>query len=141
MAMTKAEAARVETLELGIRLAKAMRWPEYNSPAPMTKAEIEAAKPSQAYGAVARGWFANSYGEGHVTYGCSSGTLHNIDGDKTNSQTMGSMYSCEIDAWRSIRLDLTEQYAKRLARVDEKIAALSQSPSLSASPSKENDHG
>lgn len=121
--MTKTEKAYVETLELGIKMAKALRWPEYNHPAPMTRAEIEAAKPSPDFSAVARGWFANPFGEGRVTYGCSSGSLHSTEGEKTNSQTMGVMYVTELDALKSIRLVLTERYAKHLAKLDERIAA------------------
>jgi hypothetical protein len=132
MALTKAEAKRIADLEEGIRLARSMRWPEYNMPAPMTQAEIKAAlvPGGMRYGSpqmVARGWFGfgRSDGSYHVSYGCSDGVNHNSDGDTTIAQNMGRMFATELDAWRAARYQLTERFAKSLAAIDEKIAELS----------------
>jgi hypothetical protein len=124
--MTKTEKERVAQLERDLALAKAMRWPGYPSPAPKTRAEIEKSKTEGAprYGQismVARGWFANSYSEGKVSYGCSNGVNHGSDGDKTTTQGMGRMYATEVDAWRAVRVEMTELFAAILARVDGKI--------------------
>lgn len=39
MAMTKAEQQRVADLEKGLAMARALRWPEYNMPAPLTRGD------------------------------------------------------------------------------------------------------
>lgn len=128
MAMTKAEQARMARFERDVALAKAMAWPTYSAPAPMTKADIESNLvdggvryaghfPQQ----VARGWFANSFQHGNVSFGCSNGTNSNSSGDTTCSQGMGRMFVSELDAWRTIRLELTERYAENLARIDVEI--------------------
>lgn len=128
MAMTKAETKRMADLEEALACARAMRWPEYNMPAPMTEAEIRAnlVDGGMKYGRpdrVARGWFANGYSS-RVTYGCSNGIYHSAEGDITTSQQMGRMFSSEADAWRAVRYEMTERYAEALARVDAKIAEL-----------------
>lgn len=128
MAMTKAEQKRMADLEDALRRARAMRWPEYNMPAPMTEADIKAnlveggiryqgREPQQ----VARGYFANSY-NGRVSYGCSNGTSHNADGDVTSTQNMGVMYATKADAWRAVRYQMTERFSAQLAKVDQEIA-------------------
>lgn len=127
MAMTKAEKERMERLERDIQLAKAMRWPDYGKPASMTKAEIDGAKAPGGlrFGTVqmvARGWFANAYDQGRVSYGCSDGTNHDSTGDKTSTQGMGRMFASEADAWRHVRVEMTERFAATLARVDAELA-------------------
>jgi hypothetical protein len=121
MAMTKAERLRMETLDKALRLARALHWPTYAEPAPMTREEIEAAKVpgGTKYGRqqmVALGWFANSYSR-HVERGCSNGVNHG-HGDKTSAQGMGQLFRTEADAWRFIRCELTREYAERLAAID-----------------------
>lgn len=126
MAMTKTEQKRMADLEDALRRARAMRWPEYNMPAPMTEADIAAnlvdggikySSPER----VARGYFANSY-SGRVTYGCSNGVHHSTSGDTTTTQHMGVMYATEVDAWRAVRYEMTEKFAAQLAKVDQEIA-------------------
>lgn len=149
MAMTKAEKARVENLELGIKLAKAMRWPDYNLPAPMTLAEIKAnlVEGGKKYShttqgqMVARGWFARRYDGGRVSYGCSDGHNHNSEGDVTTTQAMGRMFANEVDAWRYLRLKLTEEYAVSLSRIDGHIARCLDLRTEPAPPSQESDRG
>lgn len=138
MAMNKAEKAEMERLRNDLALARAMRWPDYPRPEPMTREEIDAAlvEGGEKWGKrqrVARGWFYNAYLGGYgppkVTYGCSDGFHHSTTGDTTSTQQMGRMYRTEEDAWQCLRLDLTEQCAKLLASVDQAMAA---SPSLSS---------
>lgn len=126
MAMNKAEQKRMADLDEALALARSMRWPEYNMPAPMTGADIKAnlVDGGMKYGSpdrVARGYFGNSY-SGRVTYGCSNGHSHNAEGDKTTTQGMGRMYAFEHDAWRAIRHEMTLRFAKELARVDLRIS-------------------
>jgi hypothetical protein len=126
MAMTKAEAKRLADLDEALALARSMRWPDYNMPAPMTEADIKTnlveggikyrGQPEK----VARGYFANSH-SGRVTYGCSDGFSHSSEGDTTNTHHMGRMYANEADAWRTVRYEMTLRFAKELARVDQKI--------------------
>lgn len=131
MAMTKAEQARMAELEEALRMARAMRWPGYPAPAPMTQADIKAnlveggIKWNQPQ-MVARGWFAHTGSNPGVSYGCSDGTNHNSDGSTTSTQQMGRMFFTEREAWRMVRVSLTEKFAKELARVDAQIAALRQ---------------
>lgn len=131
MAMTKAEQARMAELERALSLARAMCWPSYRSPAPMTEADIKAnlvaggIKWGDRPQMVARGWFAHSSSHPRVTYGCSDGINHDSDSDKTSTQRMGRMFFTEIEAWRMVRIELTERFAAELAKVDAKIAGLS----------------
>lgn len=129
MAMNKTEQARVEQLEDALARARALRWPGYHSPAPMTLADIQAnlVDGGKKWGItqkVARGYFANAHAQ-RVTYGCSDGIHHNKNGDATDTQQMGRMYALEIDAWRAIRHELTIEYAKTLAKIDAEIERLS----------------
>jgi len=126
MAMTKAERERMECLERDVHLAKAMRWPEYRKPSPMTKADIESAKApgGRRHGSVqmvARGWFANAYDQGRVSYGCSDGTNHDTNWDTTSTQGMGRMFGTEAEAWQVVRIEMTERFAATLARVDAEL--------------------
>lgn len=125
MAMTKAEKAEVDRLREDLALARAMRWPSYPKPAPMTRAEIDANKVDGGirYGQpqrVARGWFPNAYDQ-RVTYGCSDGIHHDRGGNTTSSQQMGVMYAAKADALRAIRIEMTLAFAKKLAAVDQQI--------------------
>lgn len=125
--MTKKEQAEFERLRSDLALARAMRWPDYPKPASMTAQEIAAAKVpgGTRYGhpqMVAMGWFQNSYSR-RVTLGCSDGVHHSTDGNTTGSQNAGIMYRDKADAWRAMRHELTEKYAKELAEIDRQITA------------------
>jgi len=126
MAMNKTEQAAFEKLRSDLALSRAMRWPDYPEPAPMTRAEIEAnkvdggmkwGKPQK----VARGWFQNAYDQ-RISHGCSDGHGHDRHGDTTSSQGMGRMYATKADALRAMRIEMTENFAGRLAAVDRQIA-------------------
>jgi hypothetical protein len=128
MAMTKAEKARVEELEKALRLARALRLPDYPKPASMTRDEITAnlVPGGEKYGRrqkVAFGYFYNTHSV-TVSRGCSDGMTHSWSGDVTTTKNMGVMYSDEADAWRAVRHELTEKYARQLADIDARISAL-----------------
>lgn len=126
MAMTKAEQARMENLEKALKYARALRWPDYAQPSPMTIVEIDANKTSGGvkwrgeHEKVAMGWLANSYDRGRVERGCSNGTNHG-SGNTTSTQGCGRLFRSEADAWRFIRLEMTERFSEILASVDERI--------------------
>ena len=127
MAMTKKEQAELQRLRDDLDLARAMRWPDYAQPAPMTEAEIKAnlVEGGLKYGSrqmVARGWFCAA-STGRVTYGCSSGLFHSREGDTTNTQNMGVMYATKADALRAMRIEMTQAFARNLAEVDKQIMA------------------
>lgn len=129
MAMTKAEKARMEELEEALALARALRWPEYPAPAPMTQAEINAnlVEGGMKFGSkqmVARGYFPHCYSNDRpaITYGCSDGYNHSTNRDVTSTQQCGSMFAAAVDAWRWIRVKKTEEFAKYLAHIDKLIA-------------------
>lgn len=130
MAMTKGERERMERLERAVKLSRAMSWPSYPLPSPMTGYEIDAEKVDGAvrYGSperIARGWFANSYDGGTVTHGCSNGTNHSSrSADSTNTQGTGRMYRTEADAWMVVRIEMTEKFSAILADVDARIAGV-----------------
>lgn len=124
MPMTKAEKARMEELETALALC----WPSYPAPSPMTREQIEAAKikliprDTSVYrtgreGAI--GWFYNSY-TGDVTQGWSDGMYHNtrnVTGDSA-SQRMGEMYRTKAEAAMAMRVEMSRQFAAKLAAID-----------------------
>lgn len=123
MAMTKAEKARLEELETAL----ALHWPAYATPVPMSRDEIAAAKvkltPSDRSvyreRSAALGWFYNAY-NGRITQGWSDGISHNsgnITGEY-GSQNMGRMYRTEAEAAMAMRLEMSRDFARKLATVD-----------------------
>jgi hypothetical protein len=133
MAMTKGEKAELEAARNALALVRAMHFPDYPVPQPMTTDEIKAGlvDGGNKWGApkrVARGWFYNvhissSHGKPFsVTYGCSNGIHHAREGDTTNSQNAGRMYRTKDEALRAARHEATTVVAKVLAAIDEAIA-------------------
>jgi hypothetical protein len=125
MAMTKKEQEEMALLREARDMARAMRWPEYPCPARMTAAEINAAKVPGGvkHGSqqmVARGWF---FWGTRVTYGCSDGIHHAVEGDVTTSQNAGRMFRTKLDALRAMRIERTIEVARELARIDAMIEA------------------
>lgn len=130
MAMNNKEKAEMERLRADLALARAMRWPSYPKPAPVTAQWIKdnLVDGGVRYGQpqkVARGWFYNAYLGGYsspsATYGCSDGVHHNTQGDTTASQNAGRMFATKREALEALRIDLTEMVAKVLAGVDRQI--------------------
>jgi hypothetical protein len=139
MAMNKSEKAEMEALRNALALSRAMRFPDYPVPQPMTYEEIRSSLTDGGlrFGSrqkVARGWFYNAHLGGHgpysnrVTYGCSDGIHHSIDGDVTTSQGTGQMYRTREEASRALRHELTTKCAEVLAAVDRAIAAQEPTP-------------
>lgn len=127
MPMTKAEKARLEELEVALALC----WPAYAEPSPMTRGEIEAAKvevkpndsPMNRHRTrIALGWFHNAYNS-DLTQGWSDGmyhSRHSTTGDHA-SQHMGRMYRTKREAAMAMRLEMSRDFARKLAAVDRVI--------------------
>ena len=128
MAMTKAERERLSRAENDLASAKALSWPSYQKPKPMTADEIRSnlVNGGKKWGnteRVARGWFSHYHSENwQATYGCSNGFSHSVQGDTTSTQGAGKMFSSKADALRAIRIEATERFAFLLAKLDEAIA-------------------
>jgi len=135
--MTKAEKAEMERLRNDLALSRAMRWPDYPVPSPMTYEDINASlvEGGIRYGhrqKVARGWFwgvhLGTFGRKKfsVAYGCSDGSKHAPEGDATTSQNMGRMYRTKLEALQAARIEMTAQCAEALADLDREIAESSE---------------
>jgi hypothetical protein len=131
MAMNKKEQAEMQSLRDALDMARAMRWPDYPLPAPVTRAWIDAnlVDGGMRHGSpqkVARGWFYNSYFDSlsrpRITYGCSNGVHHETSGDTTSTQTMGRMYATKREALQALRIELTQRCAGILASIDRQIS-------------------
>lgn len=131
--MTKAEKAQMDELRHLLMLSRALRFPDYPVPQPMSHDEIRRnLKPGgNKYGhqqMVTRGWFYNAYlapsgrRSNTVSYGCSDGVHHSWQGDVTSSQGAGRMYRTKLDALHALRHELTAACAEVLAEIDETIA-------------------
>lgn len=131
MAMTKAEKARMEELETAL----AMHWPAYPDPAPLTLQAIKALgediprkdQSVASYGPTkraARGWFQNAYSV-RITRGWSDGHHCNRDaeyGDGASRMDGNKMYATKQEAAMAMRLEMTREFARKLASVDRVIA-------------------
>lgn len=121
--MTKKERELVEQLMAERDMARALRWPDYAMPTPMSEAEIRSRLTvgGLKYGVperVAIGWFKN-YNK--VTQGCSNGISHNSNGDTANAQGAGHMYRSKVQALQALRHTVTAEYARHLASIDADI--------------------
>lgn len=129
MAMTKAERQEMDNLREARDMARALSWPNYATPAPMTPAEIAAAPKvsmrNDGYPGtkdVACGWFMNSYSR-QVSKGWSAGNSHSTTMHPGGSQGGGKMYATKFDALLAMRIEVTEMLARQLAAIDALIAA------------------
>lgn len=141
MPMTKAEKAEMDNLRAARDMARALRWPEYAEPAPIPREEIRAfVGHSCDDRKVMQGWFANHH-YGALTLGCSNGINHNRQGtERLSTQGPGTMYRTKMDALRVIRLAMTTEFARKLAKIDAEIAAeAARLPS--ATDTEEQSHG
>lgn len=129
MAMTKAEKAEMDALREARDMARALRWPEYPEPEPMSAEEIKAnmtfkMKPRYNNDQYAcQGWVAQL--EGHfrpvptVRKHFSNGVNNTSDPNGQNwSQNGGIMYRTPEDALQKLRIEMTKDYAARLAAID-----------------------
>lgn len=126
MAMNKAEKAEMQAL----RVALALRMPDYPEPRPMTRDEILASRTVEAPGRyrstdtqmVAQGWDWNRHNLS-VTVIYSDGMYHARDGFSSWSQTHGRLYRSKADALRAMRISMSKAFAEDLAKIDAQIAA------------------
>lgn len=130
MAMNKTERALLDTYVTGMRQARALRWPEFEPPAPMTRAEIdlELAGPNaievERYSSTTRvfkGWYFNEY------RGCvepvGAAAVHYCYFDHTGMKVSGwtqaaRIYRTREDALRALRHVMTVKAANELAAID-----------------------
>lgn len=119
MAMTKAEQKRMADLESDLVLAKALRWPDYK-PLRLDAAAIAAAKD---WGDVTAAWWFNAHNLS-VGDGCFSSNAHSTHGiTKTTTQQVGGpWFETKRDALMALRIEMTMDAAKKLARIDALIA-------------------
>ena len=127
MAMTKAEKAHFEEMQTAL----SMHWPRYRSPEPMTREEIQESlvdiprrdRSVPSYGDKRRaaiGWFYNAY-LGTVTRGWSDGYIINRDsqyGDGGSRTDKEPIFKTHKEAAMALRLDMTREFAKKLAAID-----------------------
>ncbi|ABS14238.1 hypothetical protein Oant_1522 [Brucella anthropi ATCC 49188] len=123
--MNKTEKAEMERLRHDLALSRALRWPSYPSPSPMTRDDIEASKCDVVarFGTsskVARGYFANVHSI-RVDKGWSDGFRHGYS-DNSSTQGMGRLFRTDVEAWQYLRHEVTVRYAGELAFIDRMIA-------------------
>jgi hypothetical protein len=125
--MTKAEKAEMENLRKARDLARALAWPSYPCPQPMTQEEIKEAMTvdkKMSYGnyvtKVALGWYQNSY-NGLIERGWSTTSSHSRSMSDGGAQNMGRMYRTYEDAARALRHEMTVALAEKLASIDRLI--------------------
>lgn len=128
MAMTKAEKAEMDTLREARDLARALAWPSYPCPSPMTYDEVRANLTTEipaSYGRgqprkVCVGWFKSAY-NGTVSKGWSDGISHSTTMHPDGSQNKGLIYRTYDDAAHALRHELTIKLARQLADADRLI--------------------
>jgi len=115
--MTKKEQALLDDL----RRQLALSWPRYEKPQPF--------QPGPDDGKV-EAWFFNSY-NGLISHGWSSFLYHHRTewpisqpSRGFSSQTSGTPYRTELEAYRAMRWEVSDILSKRLADIDAKIAEL-----------------
>lgn len=115
MAMTKAEKAAVDALKVEL----ALRWPRYEMPARLAYPERKG-----DYGPrpLVIGWWMNAY-NGEADQGCTDGMYHSRRSTtKTDTQTAGVFWPTKLDALKAMRIEMSKDYARKLAAVDARIA-------------------
>lgn len=136
MAMTIKEKQALDDAQRDRDLARALSWPSYPEPIPMTREEISNASTHEIRieggkhtfpRMVAVGWFyragLGAFGDTpRVTQGWSDLGSSSADMSRHASQGMGRIYKTYDDAARAMRHELTHLLAARLALVDRLIA-------------------
>lgn len=119
MAMTKAEKARVETLQQARDMARALRWPEGDCPQPLTAEEVRDV-------GTFKGWRAWTYQMRFRVEPITSSVSSHYNGHGARvdfgSQGHGNPYRTRLEALRACRFALTIEAAKALAGCDTEIA-------------------
>jgi hypothetical protein len=126
--LTKPQREEFDRLTAERDMARALRWPEYTKPQPMTRAEIDlelkAGNTVQApsdYRSGPRdvfvGWTFSTYRDGQVYKIGSDGHGHtHLSGSW--SQGGGLIYRHKVEAVAALRYEKTEEFAKALAAID-----------------------
>ena len=123
MSMTKKEQAQLAELQINLRDALALSWPQEPEPEPMSVEEIKAH--CDGYAKPATGWFMNDYLGSHmgiihnIQHGCSNGHQHSTRSTtKTDSQHCGRMYRTRAEALLAMRWGITRKVARILGEID-----------------------
>lgn len=119
--MTKKEQAAMDALRGELARAKALCFPQYPKPEPLTADDLRPVDKNA--GGVVVAWHQNNYEcRFEVRQGCSNGVFHSTWGtDKTTSQGAGTFYRTKLEALQVARHEMTERYADTLARIDAAI--------------------
>lgn len=129
MSMNKKEQAALDKAIADRDAARALRWPEYDKPSPMTDEEVSAAPtidvPTDWSGTrkAVPGWDYNEYA-GEVFKVLRSGrawAAHYVEGQRPSWSQHGRIFRTKADALRGLRYSLTVAYAEKLASIDRMI--------------------
>jgi hypothetical protein len=114
--MTKKEQLEMSELKERLAMALALSWPSYSKPQRVDTSTI-------SYRGLVTGWFQRNGSDGHnVSLGCSDGVHHSPSNpEKTSTQRAGVFYTTKADALKVARIEMTERFARMLARVDADI--------------------
>lgn len=125
MAMNKKEQAEFDEMRGRLAAAMALRWPGYDAPKPVDHSTIK-----YSYGKPTQGWFQwNTSDDYKVTLGCSSGIHHSTTNPlETTSQGGGRYYTSKVDALKAARVQMSERFARVLAKIDAEIKTNEVSP-------------
>lgn len=126
MAMTKKEHAEMDALREARDLARAMRWPEYPDPARLPV--------PTGHGEFTTGWDINAHclrdpwrNVADAAYPAWTGVVSHGRGHdhpgKNGSQQPKRLYATHRDALLGLRLVVTEEFARALAKIDAAITA------------------
>lgn len=121
VSMTKVEKALVERL----RIRASLTLPPYEKPVPFEPEERQYPERSEQVA-----WFQNAHGMS-VTKGWTERGGHNRNaelpvgsGYRNGSQGSGQPYRTQLEAYRAMRWDATEECMRKLAAIDAKIEEL-----------------
>lgn len=115
MAMTKAERKALEAALLERDLARALRWPECDHP--------EMIPPPSNPGEITTGYLVNPYGASANGIAECWSSIHGHGYGLPRPGVSGSqgpvpLYATRLDAAKAMRLELTREFARKLADLD-----------------------
>lgn len=114
MSMTKKERAAFDSLVRQLAEARAFRFTD--------DVPRDLAPPSK-YNELSRGWDFHLH-SATVGKACSSSIYHGRSWEKTTTQNPLTMFSTEMLATRALRREMEQDFARKLAAVDLRIAEL-----------------
>lgn len=124
MAMNKKEAQHLESTEHSLALARAMAWPNFDLPEPMTADRVKELQGDRGRGSHVVAWFVNT-GYRQVTKGYTNGSNHCSDGKSSAylSRDRGFCFETQKAALQWLRIHVTEECAAKLAAIDAELRA------------------